>query len=182
VAIARRRPPPAEWGDAYAYALTLLAGRAYPVEELRQRLVRHGHTVADIDSAIERLTNVSLIDDRAFSVQFARSRILGGSTAPRRVRQELARRGVPPGIAEAAIADVLADERIDLTESIEQLARRRAAVLAGVEPSVRRRRLYAYLARRGYDADAVARAVASVEAAEPARSRRQERRTERPEE
>jgi regulatory protein len=42
------------------------------------------------------------------------------------------------------------------------LARRRAETMRGLDPVVRRRRLYAYLARRGYDADDVRRAVEAV--------------------
>ncbi len=159
--------------NAHTRALGLLAGRAFSVEELRRRLARHGHDAAEIDSEMERLVQVGLIDDHAFARQFARSRLASGGTAPRRIRQELARRGVQRGIADAAVEDVLTDEAIDLTASIEQLARRRAGALAQLDPHVQRRRLYAYLARRGYDPDAVARAVVSVvgEAKPPATHR-----------
>jgi regulatory protein len=163
--------------NAHARALALLTGRAFSVEELRRRLARHGHPATEIEGEIERLVQVGLIDDHKFARQFARSRLASGGTAPRRIRQELARRGVQRGIADPAVDDVLADEAIDLAASIEQLARRRANALAKLDPHVQRRRLYAYLARRGYDADAVSRAVASVIGeAEPALPRRLERR------
>lgn len=160
--VTRRRHAGTPTGDAHSHALALLAGRPYGVEELRRRLIRDGHPAADIEDAIARLAKVNLVDDPVFARQFARSRLVSGGTAPRRVRQELARRGVAGPVADAAVAEVIADEDIDLLGKLEQVARRRAAVLTGLEPGVRKRRLYAFLARRGYDSDAIARVIASV--------------------
>jgi regulatory protein len=159
---ATRSPGERAGHDARGYALALLAGRAYGARELRSRLVRRGYDDAETDRAIDALEQVGLVDDLAFARQFARSRLESGGVAPTRVQLELSRRGVPLAIAESAIADVLADEAIDVRARLDQLARRRAALVAGLSPSTKRRRLFAFLARRGYDVDAINRAVASA--------------------
>jgi regulatory protein len=62
-------------------------------------------------------------------------------------------------VADAAIADVMADEAVDESQMAEQVARKRAISLARFDRPTQRRRLYAYLARRGYSAGDIQRAV-----------------------
>ena len=91
----------------------------------------------------------------------------------RRVQQDLARKGVARDVTDAAIATVFDEEQVDQREIVEQAARKKLGSLRKLEPVVRRRRLYAFLARRGYDAediraamDAVGEALRDVEAVE----------------
>jgi regulatory protein len=145
--------------SVYDRALTMLAARGYATEELRRRLVRKGFAAADVSAAVARLTAAGLLDDAAYARQLTRSKVLGGGAAARRVQRELAARGVGPQIAKQAIAQVMDEEAVDETALAEQLARRRVATLARFDVGTQRRRLYAYLARRGYGADDIRRAV-----------------------
>jgi regulatory protein len=145
--------------QAYERALAMLAGRGYATADLRRRLARHGLSAGDVDAVVSRLTAAGLLDDAKYARQLTRSKLLDGGAASRRVRQELAVRGVGRGVAEAAIAEVMADEAVDESHLAEQVACRRAIALARFDRPTRRRRLYAYLARRGYNADDIRRAV-----------------------
>jgi len=142
----------------------MLGARAYATRELRQRLVRRGFPEPDVDAAIARLTAAGLLDDAAYARHLTRSRIVGGRAAPRRVRLELARRGVDRATADAAVDAVVEDEAVDPAAALEALARRRAVTLARLDPATRRRRLYAYLARRGYDADDIQAVLRRIDA------------------
>ncbi len=144
---------------AYDRALTLLAARGYATAELRRRLTRSGFAAADIEGVVGRLTAAGLLDDAAYARQLTRSKLLDGGAASRRVRRELAARGVGRPVADAAITEVMADEEVDESHMAEQLACRRAITLVRFDRATQRRRLYAYLARRGYDADDIRRAV-----------------------
>ena len=53
-------------------------------------------------------------------------------------------------------------EEIDESESVEKAARKKLRTLGAVDHVTRRRRLYAYLARRGYDIDDINRALSAV--------------------
>ena len=143
----------------YNRALSMLAVRGYATDDLRRRLTRKGFAAGDIAGVLERLTAVGLLDDAAYARQLTRSKVLGGGAASGRVRRELASRGVKRDIAERAIAAVMDDEAVDETALAEQVARRRMAALARFDHATQRRRLYAYLARRGYRADDIRRAV-----------------------
>jgi regulatory protein len=146
----------------YDRALRLLAYRARSTAELRRRLVRAGAEARHIERTLERLAAAGVLDDAEFARQLARSRVATRGTSPRRLRQELRVQGVASDIADDAIDTVFADEAVDELALADRVARKRAGQLASLPPEVRRRRLYAFLARRGYSPDTVRRAVDSV--------------------
>ena len=146
----------------YDRALNMIAMRARSAVELRRLLVRKGEPAENVDIAIERLLRAGFLDDASFARQFARAKALGGGLSRRRVQQELARRGVARDIADSAIAEVFAEEHVDESDTLERVARKKLKSLARLDTQVQRRRLYAFLARRGYDSDDIARTLRTV--------------------
>jgi regulatory protein len=148
--------------QSYDRALNMLAFRARSSTELARSLVRKGEEKAHVDWAIARLKEQGLVDDAAFARAFTRSKVVGGKQSRRRVEQELARKGVSRAVAGEAINDVFEDEAVDQRSIVQEAARKKLRSLAGLEPAVQRRRLYAFLARRGYDLDDIRAAIASI--------------------
>ena len=144
--------------DVRAYALRLLAQRSYTTSGLRQKLLRKEFSAEDTDAALERFTQSGLLDDKKFALSFARARLTATSASPRRVRQLLGQKGIAAPIADEAIAQVIIDEEIDPTVSMEKVARRKFAALSG-DPLKVRQKLFGFLCRRGYDIDDVKRIV-----------------------
>jgi regulatory protein len=140
----------------------MLAARARSATELRRLLVRKGEPAVHVDAAIQRLQSQGYLDDAEFARQFARSKVMGAGHARFRLRQELARRGVARDIADAAIDEVLTDESVDESAIVSELARKKLRSLASADAPTRRRRLYGFLSRRGYDPDAIRRALDEV--------------------
>ena len=140
----------------------MLEARARGADELRRLLVRKGEPAADVDETIERLTRAGLLDDAAYARQLARSKALGAGMSRRRIQQELARRGVARDITAEAIADVFEDESVDEGKLIERAAAKKLRTLGRLDEPTRRRRLYAFLARRGFDADDIQRVMRTV--------------------
>ncbi|HET7457161.1 MAG TPA: regulatory protein RecX [Gemmatimonadaceae bacterium] len=147
---------------AYDRALNMLAFQPRSSKDLRRRLLQKGEEAGHVDAAIERLTANGLLDDAAFARQFARSRVAGQGSSKRRLQQDLFKRGVEREVADGAIAEVIADEGVDEGEVVERVARKKARTLAKLDAPTRRRRLYTFLARRGYESDAIRRAMAAV--------------------
>jgi regulatory protein len=143
-------------------ALNLLAHRARSARELRRRLLQKGEPPALIDAALERLERMGLIDDAEYARQVARSKVMAQGASKRRVRQELFKRGVASELADAAIEEVYEDEAVDPGEIVERAARKRLQALGGLDPETRRRRLYGFLARRGYESDEIRAAMQTV--------------------
>ncbi len=152
--------------DCYEDALRMLERRSRTAAELRQRLGRRGHAPAAVDATIARLATVGLLDDEAYARQFARTRLAAGRAAPSRLERELVRRGLDRQTAAAALQDVLTEDAVDVAAILDEAVRRRMAMLAKLDAATRRRRLFAYLARRGFDAadirSAIERALARV--------------------
>jgi regulatory protein len=146
----------------YDRALNMLAFRARSSAELARSLVRKGEPKELVDLAVARLQEQGLLDDAAFAQSFTRAKVLGAQQSKRRVQQELARKGVARAVTDAAITTVFEEEGVDQREVVEQAARKRLRLLAKLEPTVRRRRLYAFLARRGYDGEDIRRAMDAV--------------------
>ena len=144
---------------AYNYALNLLSARPYATRALHRKLIQKEYTAADADDAIRRLVSAGLLDDEKYAEQYARSKILGTGASKRRLTQELYRKGIRGDVATNAIANVIADEEIDTAAVIDRVARKKLAQLGDLQPLVLRRRLFAFLARRGYDVDEIKRIV-----------------------
>jgi regulatory protein len=146
----------------YDRALNMLALRARSAAEMRRLLVRKGEPAELVDIAIERLLRAGFLDDESFARQFARSKLLGAGLSRRRVQQELARRGVAREIAESALSNVVDEEQVDEEDGLQRVARKKLKSLERLDPATQRRRLYAFLARRGYDSDDIARTLREV--------------------
>ena len=141
--------------SAYNYALNLLSARPYSTSALYRKLIQKKYPAADADDAIRRLVDNGLLDDKKYAEQYARSKILSTGSSKRRLQQDLYRKGIKGDVATTAIANVLEQEEIDPAVVIERVAKKKLAQLGDLEPLVLRRRLFAFLARRGYDLDEI---------------------------
>lgn len=141
-------------------ALKLIERARRTRSDLARRLKEKGHAFVVVTEVLDRLTEVGLVDD----VEYARAWLAGRwgrrPSGWRRLQQEL--RG--KGIADADITrakELLSerggapDEVASAAKLVEQ-ARRRFAKL---EPREQRQKLYALLARRGYDGDTIRHAL-----------------------
>ncbi len=130
-------------------ALRALARRAHARGDLRRRLVRKQHPPAAVDAALERLTARGLLDDGRFAEQYAALRATRGK-GPARLLRDLVAQGVERRTAEDAVGRALEDEGIDPQLEARAVAAKRARQLDGLPVPVRKRRLLAFLLRRGY--------------------------------
>jgi len=144
-------------------ALRLLERTRRTRSDLARRLRTRGFDAAVVNATLERLAAVGLVDD----VEYASAFLRGHGRRPagkRRVEQELRARGV--SAADIAAAFAAAGAAGEATPDLEG-ARRAVAGAArryrDLEPRVRRQRLYALLARRGFDRDAIEAALAAAD-------------------
>ena len=146
----------------YDRALNMLAFRARSSVELARLLVRKGESPEHADGAIARLQAQGLLDDAAFAQSFTRAKVLGARHSRRRVQRDLARKGVPRDVSDAAIDLVFEQEGVDQRSLVEDAARKKLRGMTKLDPAIRRRRLYAFLARRGYDGEDIRKAMDAV--------------------
>jgi regulatory protein len=152
--VAARLQDAAEDVAMYDRALNLLAFRARSAHELQRRLTMKGESRDRAERVVARLRESGLIDDADFARQVARSKVSSGASR-RRVQQELFKKGVARDVADEAVAEVLEEEQVDEVAVAERVARKRLPSLASADAATQRRRLYAFLARRGHDSTTI---------------------------
>lgn len=145
---------------AFRTALRALERRGFARDDLGRRLVRKGHPAAAVEAAMERLAVRGLVDDAAFALNYAEVRSARGR-GPARVRRDLMAMGVPREAIDAAMARVWSPE-VDTGQRALELARARVARLVSLPRLAQRRRLLAFLARRGYTGEVAHRAVSQL--------------------
>ena len=148
--------------SAYNYALNLLAARPYSSRSLHRKLIQKQYPAADADEAIRRLVANGILDDARYAEQYARSKMLTTGASKRRLQQDLYRKGIKGDVATNAIDTVVEQDDIDTHAVVERVARKKLAQLGDLDPLVVRRRLFAFLARRGYDLEEIKRVVSSL--------------------
>jgi regulatory protein len=132
-------------------ALVFLSYRPRSEKEVRDRLRRGGFEQDAIEHAIARLHEWRYLDDADFARRWVENRSTHRPRGRRLLQQELRHKGIDGEIARDAIDDADLDE----IGAAEALARRRLPAYAGDELAAIRRRLVAYLARRGYGYDVI---------------------------
>ncbi|WP_432421029.1 recombination regulator RecX [Nocardia cyriacigeorgica] len=129
--------------------LRLLAVRARSRAELAQRLAAKGYTAEVSEQALDRLTEVGLIDDAAFAQQWVQSRHTYSGKGRQALAQELRRKGVSRDDAAPALAAVTTDD--EHARATELVRRKLRTMPANLDRDKAIRRLVAMLARRGYN-------------------------------
>jgi len=151
---------------ALEHALRLLDYRARSRVELERRLLRSGHTPDAVEPALARCGELGYLDDQMFALSFARDRLKLQPRGRRLLMAELRRKGVAQDVAASAIEEAFAEADLGEAEFAHQLAHKRLPSIAGLAQPVARRRLTAYLARRGFPPaiirEAVHRALADL--------------------
>lgn len=127
--------------------------------EVRRHLVAKGFSGPEADAACVRLVELGILDDERLARNAAEAALARRGEARANVASALATRGIPASIVETVLPEVFADE--EGTGEVERaiaVGAHRLRVLHGTDVSIRRR-LGAYLARRGYPMDVVVEAV-----------------------
>lgn len=133
---------------AFRTALKALERRPFARADLGRRLVQKGHPPPAVDYALERLVELELLDDARYAAQFIESHSTRGR-GPARLRADLRRKGVESAVIDRALAERF-PPGTDLRAQPLALAQKRASQLGDLPRTTKRRRLLAYLARRGF--------------------------------
>jgi regulatory protein len=128
-----------------------LSYRPRSVAELRQTLGQRGFGPHIIDQVVARFTELGYLDDADFARRWIANREQLAPRGTRLLKQELRQKGIGADMAEEAISDADLD---DLAAAM-RIAERRLPKMTGLERDAQRRRLAAYLERRGFSYDVV---------------------------
>ena len=145
---------------AYRTVLRCLELRSYARSDLGRRLLRKGHRGEAVEAALERATVLGLLDDAAYARSYVRTRTARGR-GPSRLIRDLLAMGVQRSLIDRALAAEW-PEGSDRSSMPQALATKRAQQLGALPRPTKRRRLLAYLARRGFSGREVTEMVERV--------------------
>jgi regulatory protein len=152
-------------------ALRFLEARPRSTAEVRRRLASAGYRTELIDGAVERLTNLGVLDDEAFAAAWVASRDRASPRGEHALMIELRQKGIDPSVIAATLvarrdaaatwadADDGSPQTADPAATPDETAARRvlarhAGALGRVpDVRVRRQKAYALLARKGFSPD-----------------------------
>ncbi len=137
---------------AAAYAFLLLKFRQRSESEMRRRMTAKHFDPAAIARVLARLKQGRYIDDEAYAralVEELRNKPLG----PARIRLKMMQRGFPLQLIDRCLKE--SQGKLSEREAAKQVARERLQALMNDEPQAQRRKLYGYLARRGFSAETI---------------------------
>lgn len=146
--------------EARVIALRLLQRRLRSRAEMEAALRRRGVTTDAILAVVGDLVRSGWLDDARFARAWVSDRLALRPAGRRRLRAELLARGIEPALADEVLAEAVSPEHEEA--QVAALASRRLTRLRGQPAKVQRRRLVAWLQRRGYPAATVARAVRAL--------------------
>jgi regulatory protein len=147
---------------AHNVSMYALTRKGLSSSEMTDLLRSRDLEAADVAFEVTRLEQVGLLDDRQLAetllLQLRERKGLGRSA----ITSELRRRKLDPSAIEEAIADAYDSDGDDERTRARALALKRAPQLRSLDAETARRRLGAFLMRKGYSGSVVASAVASA--------------------
>jgi regulatory protein len=139
-------------GKAKNYAFLLLKFRLRSENELRQRLRKKKFDDSVIDQTISFLKEKKFLDDSLFARSWIQSRIRR-PFGLKRIKEELKIKGLDREIINKTLQELLQD--YSEQDVVQEVAQERLGRLRGIDPRKAKRRLYAYLLRRGFSPEVV---------------------------
>lgn len=151
--------PDGEATQAATLAIRSLARRDMTRWEMLEALRRRGIPDDRAHEEADRLERQGLLDDAALAATLVETRLARKGLGRSGMRRELQRRHVADEDIESALAGL--DDDADRARALE-VARARLPHIHDPEPAAVRRRLAAYLGRRGYGTEAIESALRAL--------------------
>ena len=153
------------WKDALKRtendALSFLSRKDLSETELRRRLLSRGHAEEYVEAIIEKCRQWGYVDDRRLAEQLVADGVALKHLGPARLRQKLRERGIGEELAEEVLR-TFENRQPPLVEQAVSALRGKMRAYARLVPEVARRRMIAYLQRRGFDFDTIREALRRI--------------------
>jgi regulatory protein len=142
---------------AYAQIGRLLSIRPRSTSEIRAALAQRGYDDNIIERAIEKTSELGIINDVDFGKEWAKSRIRTSSAGSIKIKMELSRKGLSSTAIDESLQSIA--ETDEFAAAI-RLLRKKNATADNAPETVHR--LYAMLVRRGFSGEVIRKALKTV--------------------
>lgn len=145
-----------EYEIAFQKSIRYLSYQPRTEKEVRQKLESYSYSDEVVDAVISRLRKIELVDDHRYARDWVENRFEFRPRSKRALNFELNRRGINQEIIDSVLKDV--DEpMMALRAASKQFHKYKECSWEEF-----RKKMYAFLARRGFDYETSARVIKSV--------------------
>jgi regulatory protein len=130
----------------------LLKFRLRSEKEVRDRLKKKKFDAETIEDTVSFLKEKAFIDDEQFARAWIRSRVKK-PLGIRRLKVELRLKGIDKAIIDAGINELKSDYSEE--DVVKSIAKNRLSRLKGIDQQKAKKRVYAYLLRRGFSPESI---------------------------
>ena len=141
--------------QALQYAFLLLSYRQRTEKEILGRLKKKKYSLEVTDYVVKKLNRIKYLDDLAFSRSWIENRLRRSPRGERLLYLELIQKGVRQETARRALREVFNNSNINEVELALKSIEKKTKQYRRVERDKAKRRIYNFLARRGYSQDAI---------------------------
>lgn len=134
------------------HALRLLPTQSYTKEQMIGALERAGYCDYAVNESIANLEQLGYIKGERYAKNWVKNRLRTRPTSRRAMKRELCGKGIDKSTAQQVLAEI---DDADETLLALRLATKQATRYKSLTPNVAKRRLYAFLTRRGFDHDTI---------------------------
>lgn len=145
--------------DAKKIVFHYLKYRPRSEREIIEKLRSKGYPNDTVERVVAYFKRIGSINDQLFAAGWMRSR-LNKPLGMRRIRMELKQKGVADELIRQAAETAAQD--YEERDAVVTLAQRQLAHYRGLDQGTQRRRLYNYLARRGFTSEAILKAFREI--------------------
>jgi regulatory protein len=129
--------------------------------EVRNKLADWGVYGLEADQVILQLIELNYLNEERFAVAFAGGKFRVKQWGRLKIKRELKVRGVSDYCIQMAFKEIDAD---DYFETLKALAHKKMSSLKPAHPLVNNRKVYHYLATKGFEADLIQEAIRKLQA------------------
>lgn len=148
--------PEEERHRVFEYAVRLLSSKSRSVRQLREKLALKGGASEEvIDSVVSKLQEYGYLSDESYAYGYASFKASQNPVGRNRLRQMLASKKLDAATVSGAVEKVL--EEVSEEELIDRAIEKRLRVSGPPRDLKARKRLFDFLARRGFPHDLIMR-------------------------
>jgi regulatory protein len=136
---------------AKSYAFDLLVRRSYTRKEMYDKLAQR-YAENAVSTTMETLERLGYIKDEEYAKNWVESRKRHKPKGKKALRMELMRKGVDKGTIARVLSEIDDSEEFEMAMKVAEKQMQR---YQNLDSNVARRRLYGFLARRGFDYETI---------------------------
>ncbi|MDH5542492.1 MAG: recombination regulator RecX [Nitrospinota bacterium] len=140
-------------------AYRLLARRDRSILEIREALKKRDFEEDTIKEVISRLVDDGYLNDRKFATLYGSSLSRNRKVGPNYIMNKLIKKGVDRKLADEAIAEIFSNPEDTENQLHSLIEKKMSRMKDGLSPIHIKKRLYDFLAGKGFGSDAILKAI-----------------------